>query len=41
MEKYFETIEEAKKFAKENNIENYVFHTPEFMEKGVEMVWGE
>ena len=39
MEKYFETIEEAKKFIEENNIKNYVFHTPEFIEKGVELYW--
>lgn len=39
MIKYFESIEKAKEFAKENHITNYVFYTPDFMERGVDMAW--
>ena len=41
MIKYFESIEKAKEFAKENHITNYVFQTPDFMERGVDMAWGD
>lgn len=34
---YFETIENAEKYIKENDIKNYYFTTPEFLEKGVEL----
>ena len=41
MIKYFNSIEEAKEFIKENNIQNYYFTTPEFLEKGVDLNWEE
>lgn len=38
--KYFETIEQAEEFVKEHNIEFYHFETPDFLEKGVDLVMG-
>ena len=39
MEKWFSSIEQAKEFIKENGITKYEFHTPEFLENGVELYW--
>lgn len=36
-EKYFDSIDKAKEWIKENKIEKYEFHTPEFLERGVEI----
>lgn len=35
---YFNSIEEAEKFIKENNIKDYHFQTPEYLENGVDLV---
>lgn len=37
MIKYFESVEEAEKWLKENEIEKYVMYTPDYFEKGVEV----
>jgi tRNA A37 threonylcarbamoyladenosine dehydratase len=35
---YFNSIEEAEKFIKANNIKDYHFQTPEYLENGVDLV---
>ena len=35
---YFNSIEEAEKFIKANNITGYHFETPEYLEDGVDLV---
>lgn len=35
---YFNSIEEAEKFIKVNNIKDYHFQTPEYLENGVDLV---
>lgn len=35
---YFNSIEEAEKFIKENDIKDYHFQTPEYLENGVDLV---
>lgn len=35
--KYFDTIEQAKKFIQSNKLKNYFFTTPEFLENGVDL----
>lgn len=35
---YFNSIEEAEKFIKANNIKGYHFETPEYLENGVDLV---
>lgn len=37
--KYFESLEEALKFVKINNIENYKFYTPDYTYRGVELAY--
>lgn len=39
MEKWFSSIKQAKEFIEKNKITNYEFHTPEFLENGVELSW--